>query len=149
VCGTRKATQPSSTRSLARRSSTPRAMAAPAPCPSTSGGAASSPGEGGPCADAAPGLSPGGGALPHQPPGTGGRSAGEARGPPGGADAAPGYHGGTCTGQFSSLNPTAAHVTISPTHPSVLSVCKPLPAPAVGQVLSLSLVRFGSSSPAR
>jgi hypothetical protein len=26
------------------------------------------PGEGGPCADAAPGLSPGGGALPHRPP---------------------------------------------------------------------------------
>jgi hypothetical protein len=42
-------------------------MAAPAPSSIPGGGATSSPGNGGPCADAATGLSPGGGALPHRP----------------------------------------------------------------------------------
>jgi hypothetical protein len=131
------------------------AMVAPVPSPSLGGSAASSPDEGGPCADAAPDLSPGGGALSHRPPARAGAArpppdgAGEARDPLGGADVAPGYHGGTCTERFSLLNPTAALVTISPTHPSVLSVCKPPPAPATDQDLSLSLVWFRSSSPAR
>jgi hypothetical protein len=72
-----------------------------------------------PAQDAAPRLSPGGGTLP--PP----DGAGEARCPPGGAVVASGYHGGTCTERFSLLNPTAALVTISPTHLSVLSRTRP------------------------
>jgi hypothetical protein len=70
----------------------------------------------------APGPPRGGGAPPPPPPPA---RAGEARGPPGRADAAPGYHGGTCTERFSPLNPTAALVTISPTHPYVLSKTLP------------------------
>jgi hypothetical protein len=55
-----------------------RAMAALAPSPSPGGGAASSPGEGGLCTDAALGLRHGGGALPHRSPGASRRGAGEA-----------------------------------------------------------------------
>jgi hypothetical protein len=40
-------------------------------------------------------------------------------------DATPGYHGGTCTERFSPLNPTSALITISPTHPSILSKTRP------------------------
>jgi hypothetical protein len=84
-----------------------------------------------PAQDAAPCLSPGGDALPPRPPPRAGTTrpppdgAGEARCPPGGADVASGYHGGTCTKRFSPLNPTTALVTISPTHPSVLSRTQP------------------------
>jgi hypothetical protein len=128
-------------------------MAAPAPSPRPRAARHQAPTRAAPARKRPPASSPVAARCPTaprreraRPPHNG---AGEARGPPGGADAAPGYHGGTCTERFSPLNPNAALVTISPTHPSVLSVCKPPPAPATGQVLSLSLVRFGSSSPAR